>query len=62
MPACIGAAIGDGMRCVDEKTLRAEAERTCNSRGLKLASFNAAGACRAAGMVGFTSAKFECCK
>ena len=59
-PACVAAVVGSPMMCVDEARLKAEADRTCTARGLKLTSFSAFSSCGAPGQ--FSQAKFECCK
>jgi len=59
-PVCVAAVVGSPMMCVDEARLKAEADRTCTARGLKLTSFSAFSSCGAPGQ--FSQAKFECCK
>ena len=38
---CVGAVLGDGMTCSTEANLKAEADKTCSARGMKLDGFAA---------------------
>jgi len=56
----VGGVLGDGMTCASEVNLKAEAEKTCASRGYKLTAFGAYDPCGA--LSKFRHAKFSCCK
>ena len=57
---CVGAVLGDGRTCANEANLKAEADKTCSARGMKLTGFAAYDPCGAVSQ--YRHAKFACCK
>jgi len=57
---CVSSILGDGMSCQSEVALKAEADKLCTSRGLKLTAFGGYDPCGALSQ--FRHAKFTCCK
>ncbi|MBL9006163.1 MAG: hypothetical protein JNJ46_18060 [Myxococcales bacterium] len=61
-PMCVGVGAGGSGTCKSQADWKAEAERTCKSRGLSLKTINYGAGCRRPdGSPGHSDVKFECC-